>query len=141
MVFPNNYIRGVLNDTYTTEVGVVGAHLFFPNKRTSDQRGDGWDETSINWEDDENAIRFTLQTTKEDGTIKFQTGVVLLPREEIDRLSSRPTTTGLIGYERQQLPENPYHGNIVFRHGMDEHMMKRLAASIAVTASHIIKPE
>ncbi len=141
MAFPDNCIRGIINDGYITPDGSVGSHLFLPSRETAHQRGDGWEETSINWEDDKHAVPFTLQTTKNDGSIKYKTGVVRIPLAEIEHINTHPTTRDLLSYERQAIQNNPYHGNILFRQRIDDSMKKKLAASLAVAASNIISRE
>lgn len=139
MPFPDNCIRGIPNASFIVEDGSVGSHLF--HFKDEHHRDDGWIEQSINWEDDEKAIEFTLNQKKEDGDVQFQAGVVIIPREEIDRLNRRPTVNGVLSYERQPLENNPYHGNILLSENVPKHTMKKLAAGLALAVSRIILPE
>lgn len=139
MPFPDNCIRGIPNQSFMIEDGSIGSHLFhFDNKH---RREDGWIEQSINWEDDENAIEFTLNQKKEDGSFQFKAGVVIIPRKEIDRLNRRPTVNGVLSYERQPLENNFYHGNILLSQNVPKHTMKKLAAGLALAVSSIILSE
>lgn len=139
MPFPDKCIRGIPNSSFVVEDGSIGSHLFhFKNEH---RREDGWIEQSINREDDENAIEFTLNQKKEDGRVQFMAGVVLIPREEIDRLNRRPTVNGVLSYERQPLENNPCHGNILLSENVPKHTMKKLAAGLALAVSKIILPQ
>lgn len=137
MAHPNNFLRGIPNDSYLIEDGSIGAHLFHFEEAHS--REDGWIEQSINWEDDDSVLGLTLNQRKEDGEIQFKAGAVRIPRDEIDRLSRQPTVNGIISYERKPLDNNPYHGNLLLRSGIPKPTMKKIAASIAIVVSEIIR--
>jgi hypothetical protein len=135
MSFPNNLIRGIPNADFLVDDGkTVGTHLFYFNK---DARDDGWIEQSVNWEDDDYAVEFTLGQLKADGEIQFKAGAARIPREEIDRLRSRPVISGGLSYERQYLVGNPYHGNLLLRHNISKPTMKMIAASIALAVETV----
>ena len=136
MNYPKNSLKGIPNDSYLSEDGSPGSHLFY--FKENHLRDDGWIEQSINWQDDENAIHFTLGQRKEDGNYQFKSGVVVIPREEIDRLNRRPTVNELLSYERQPLENNSYHGNILLMSGVPKPTMKKLAAGLALAASKTI---
>lgn len=136
MIFPDNCIRGIANDTYLITDGMVASHLFAFEER--DTRDDGWIEQSINWQDDETAIDFTLNQTKETGERRFKVGVAIVPRDEIDRLNRRPTVIGLLSYERQPLNDNPYHGNILLQASVPKPARKMIAAGLALAVSKIV---
>lgn len=55
MTFPDNCLRGIPNDSYLNDEGSVGSHLFY---FLDGDRGDGWSEQSVNWEDDDTVIEF-----------------------------------------------------------------------------------
>jgi hypothetical protein len=136
MNFPYNCIKGIPNSNFLLEDGSVGSHLFY--FKPEHAREDGWIEQSINWEDDESVIEFTLEQRREDGERQFRAGVVIVPREEIDGLNARPTVNGVLSYERQRLENNPYHGNILLRIGLPKPTMKKIAAGLALAISEII---
>jgi hypothetical protein len=136
MEFPKNCLRGVPNPSFIVEDGSVGSHLFYFYEK--DKREDGLIEQSINWEDDDDAIPFTLAQKKEDGKLQFSSGVVVIPSAEIDRLRKRPTVKDLLLYERQTIENNPYHGNILLAQGVPKPTMKMLAAGLALAVSEIV---
>lgn len=137
MSFPDNCIRGIPNDSYLVQDGSVGAHLFHFDIGSA--RTDGWVDQSINWQDDPEAIEFTMDQRKETGERQFQAGVVVVPRAEIDRLSRQPTVGGILSYERQPLENNRYHGNLLLQEGVPKPTMKKIAACLAVAVSQVIR--
>ena len=136
MPSPNNCIKGIPNHSYINKDGTVGSHLFHFDLKNI--RSDGWTEQSINWEDDGSVRDFTMNQKKDDGEIHFKAGLSVIPLEEIDRLSSRPTIRGLLSYERQPLKDNPFHGNILLKGQTSKPTMKQIAAGLALAVSEII---
>lgn len=134
--YPENCVRGIPNASYLNPDGSVGSHLFHFVQTTG--RSDGWSEQSINWEDHDSVIEFTLQQTKEDGNLQFKGGAAIVPREEIERLNNQPTIKGLVSYERSPIQGNPFHGNILLRVNTSKPTMKLIAAGLALAVSKII---
>lgn len=134
MSFPDNCIRGIISEDFLVDDETTGAHFFFFK-----EEDDGWVEQSINWEDDDSVIGFTLNQRKENGEIKFKVGVVIIPRGAIDRLSKLPNVVGKISYERQSLKDNPYHGNILLKENVPKHTMKMIAAGLALAVANIVR--
>lgn len=140
MDFPLNCIKGVKHSSLFCPDGSPSADLFFVDLRYP--RDDGWIEQSINWEDDNSVIDFTLNQKKEDGEIRFKAGVVIIPRNEIDLLSRQPTIIDTLSYERKKDPdyaENPYHGNILLKSSVNKQTMKKIAAGLALAVSKVIR--
>jgi hypothetical protein len=136
MKFPFNYIKGIPNNDFMVKEDCsIGSNLFYFN--LENVRSDGWIEQSINWEDNDTVIDFTLAQEKADGTLQFKAGIAIFPRDEIDRLNRQPTLKGLLSYERQPLENNPFHGNILLKSGVPKLTMKKIAAGIALTVSEI----
>lgn len=136
MGFPNNCIRGIPNNDFLLPDGSIASHLFY--FKQEQVRYDQWIEQSINWQDDDSAIEFTLGQKKEDGQLHFNAGVVIIPRDGIDSLNRLPAVHGMLSYERQPLADNYYHGNILLKAGLPKHTMKYIAASLALAVSNII---
>lgn len=132
MAYPDNCIRGVLNDTFLVPGEEKAApHLFYFDD--APERDDGWKERSINWQDDGQAIDFTLnQRREDDGEILFRTGVAVLPRARIDWLIRVQNVVGILGYERQKLPTNRYHGNILLRKDTSTTVMRMIGGTLAL---------
>lgn len=137
MDYPDNCIKGIPNNTFITNEVVTASLFQFPKNAFRD---DGWDEQSINWEDDNSAVEFTLNQKRDTGEIHFKGGVVIIPRNELDRLRNRPQLKGLLSYERKPLPGNRYHGNILMRSGTPKPTMRLIEAGIALSVEKIIPP-
>jgi hypothetical protein len=136
MTFPASFLRGVPNPSFLLEDGSASTHLFhFEEER---HRADGWIEQSINWEDNQSALELIFNQRKENGELQFKAGAVRIPREEIDRLSRRPTVAGMLGYERSPIENNPYHGNLLLRSSVPKPTMRKIAAGIALAVSDVI---
>lgn len=130
MSFPEKFIKGIPNEEFIATDGTVGAHLFyFSPPKTS--RDDNKHETSINWQDDSDAINFTLNQKKENGEFQFKVGVAIIPLKEVNRLNELPMVNNLLSYERSPNPDNKYHGNLLVPSNIHKHTMRRLAAGIA----------
>lgn len=135
MSYPKNCIKGIPNDDFwNKEDGIVYSHLF----HFKPTRDDGGVEQSVNWEDDESVIDFTLNQKKENGDLQFRAGAAVVPRFEIDRLIERPTIRGLLSYERKPLDDNPYHGNLLLQANVSTPVMRMIAAGLALAVSGII---
>lgn len=137
MDYPDNCLRGIPNKSFIVEGdGSIGAHLFYFEKKF--KREDGLIEQSINWDDEDATIDFTLNQKKENGELQFQAGVAIISREEIDRLSKNPNISGFLSYERQPLEGNPYHGNFLLQENVPIPTMKKIAAAIALYVSKVV---
>ena len=133
MNYPENSIKGIPNNDFLIEGRTVASHLFDFKQARDDEKI----EQSINWEDDESVIDFTLNQKKEDGDLQFKAGVAILPRSEIDRLNRLPTIRGSLSYERSPLDNNPYHGNLLLQANVPKAKMRQIAASLALAISGI----
>ena len=134
MNFPDNSIKGIPNKEFLIDETTVGSHLFH-FKQTRD---DEFVEQSINWEDNEFVIDFTLNQKRENGNLQFNAGVAVLPRSEIDRLNRRLAIRGLLSYERSPLNDNPYYGNLLLQANVPKAKMRQIAAGLALAVSKII---
>jgi hypothetical protein len=138
MDFPASCLRGIRKQNQITPEGGVSAEVFYPDRRTAENRKDGGAEISINWEDEETVLVFTLEF-KVGGQYQFPHGAVRLALSEIDRINRLPSSTGALTYERTPLPDNPHHGNIVFRAGLSKPMERMVAATLALAASTVFQ--
>ncbi|MGA7194143.1 MAG: hypothetical protein WBW94_10965 [Anaerolineales bacterium] len=139
--FPDYCIRGIKKKSHFHEdTDTASSALYMPDTRTPETRADRGSETSINWEDDDNALNFTLQFLDEDNPtlLAFQYGAVKLPRNALDEVNNLPSTMNTITYERHQLRlENPYHGNIVYKAGLAQHAITMIANVLAASSSKV----
>lgn len=131
MTYPDEFLKGVPNDDKLDSDNIPTSDLFyFKESDNAPKRPDSKLEGSISWRDDLGAdeILFNL---KKDGTIQFQAGIAILCRRELDKVIQRPHVNDKLSYERDQKPENKYHGNLLLKSGTEKRIMKRIAATIA----------
>lgn len=129
-------IRGVRKADWIVD-GVVSTLAFVPDYKTKEIREDQAFETSINWEDDDKVISYTLnQPTSIHGALR-------LPRSVIDNVSGLPRSLNCLKYERKIAHNNPYHGNILFSSSLSTHIIRQIAGSLAlgVTPQNIFPPK
>ena len=132
--YPNRFIRGIANrdclrdQSGTLSVSNIGgaAFTFSPQPNHTDGK---W-ELSVNWEDDNDAISFTLSQKKE-GRIQFRVGVVILPRTAIDEINKSPSTPNWLSYERLSVNDNKYHGNLLVNSDLHRQNKRLLSGLLA----------
>lgn len=135
--FPDHFVRGLRRQDHVTAEG-VSLLAFVPDRRTARDRADNGQEASVNWEDDDTVVDFTLDERDEQGLPKYIYGVARLETKWIDDVNGYPGTRDMLARERAPLPGNPYHGNIVFRGNAEAIVIKMVAANLASRA-HIIR--
>jgi hypothetical protein len=135
--YPNNCIKGIPDKNFLTpDKTRCGSHLF--HFKIIANRNDKLIETSINWEDDSSVIEFTFNQSNPDGNKQFKAGIALIPRIEIDKIKQLSFAKGRLSYERRPEKHNKYHGNLLLREDVPNHVMKQIAANIALIASEKI---
>lgn len=140
--FPDFGLRGVKKRKEIVGDGLASASLFEPDSRTSEEREDGGEELSINWEDNEEVVLFTLEFRIRNQR-QYLHGVFRFPRNAIEIVNSFNTSINALMCERDPLPkteeheENPYHGNIVYIANLPGITRKRIIGTLAMTAEYI----
>lgn len=136
MTFPDNCLRGISALDQLEEGNSVSSSAF----NFSDSiRDDGWRDLSINWHDNEEAIQVLLSQKKVNGEIQFKVGYAVIPREELDHLIKQPTVNGMLSYERHNIDDNPYHGNIMVRGNLPKPTIRKLQAGLALLVSAVFR--
>jgi len=135
--FPDNCLKGIPKEDGLTPEGAVARHIFY--FEDNPQRSDGLTDQSINWEDDTDAIEFTLSQLK-DGRPQFSVGIAVLPREEIDRLRLTIPGYSTLFYERHPLSDNRYHGNLLISASSSK-PLKNVVAGALASRCQVIKRE
>lgn len=140
--FPENCIRGIRKKDQISQDGIPLAALFNPYSKTTESRTDGGQETSINWEDNDEVLSFTLKyKPSQNENISFPNGAVRVPVEKINNINTFDGTRDSIFYERQPLETNEYHGNIVFKGGLSKTQIGFISTMLAAAASKIFTRE
>ena len=85
MDYPESCLRGIPNNGFMAN-SKPNATLFYWSEQ--EKKDDGTWALSINWNDDANAVNFTLSQKKSDGdTPKFRTGVAVVEMGTIDQFN------------------------------------------------------
>lgn len=135
--YPSNCLRGLRKaENVISDTSSIDTSAFLPDKHTEADRDDGGIETSIDWEDDESVLDRTMRNHQQSAH-----GVARLPRSDIDRAAAQPGAINALWYERDRLPDNPHHGNLVFQTSMPPRQRKMIAASLALASSFIPRPK
>lgn len=134
--------------------GIASETLFVDNNRTQvksdvfkfdeiDGRTDGMVECSVNWADDEGALRcIARQTTDRRGAreLQFAGGACRISLEDLQYL--RKVYGRLLDWERRPTSDgdgsNPYHGNLLSLSGAkgdSKAMMREMRSQLALLAS------
>lgn len=136
-MYPNDLIKGIPNSYFLDDDGSPSSSLFYFGLKNLLPRDDGFNEESINWYDNHEALTIVLSQKKDDGSFQFKTGAAILIRMEIDRIRRYPYVKNRLSYERRARPENKYHGNLLLKRDVPKALMKKIAASIALSVSEV----
>jgi len=134
-MYAEKMIRGIPNPQWIDSEGRPSGELF---QFDESARVPEFSELSINWCDDDGAIEQLFSQQKKDGTIQFKVGAAIIPRSSLEFLINQPLYKGLIKYDRDKLPDNDYHGNILRKSDLPKATRNIIAQSIAITVEAII---
>lgn len=138
---PECFLRGFTNkECFTKEQNIaIGAFQFGDH---TDKRIDNYHEASINWEDDEGAVKILLEQKKEDtDDLKFKYGYARLPLNLVKMTLKSLMTKDYLDFERKPLENNPYHGNILIPGNINKQeksMIQNNLAAIANNDAHLM---
>jgi hypothetical protein len=128
MGFPDHCLRGVKDKQHVSHDKPVNPAVFYFD-RENDTPNVFW-EMSVNWQDDESVIAFTVEQRRSDGRYEFLAGCVTLSREDIDGLSKLRGMRGILSYERKPMDGNQYHGNLLLTPETPKELVKRVAMAL-----------
>jgi hypothetical protein len=128
---PDECLRGLRQSKFKKKHDVIATEAFLPVEGSAARRrAKGHvvvgDEASINWVDDGQALPLLLRDKANAGH-----GAARLRREDIDRANACRGCENMLFVERDELEKNPYHGNIVFREGLEPRDLNKLAGLLA----------
>lgn len=133
MSFPEFCFRGIRTENWVLEDKKVSPMAFEPIYKNPIEREDGFIETSIAWEDDESVLGFCFKNLKNN----FAFGAVKLSKTNLDIIISK-AEIGQIMYERRPLPENQYHGNILFTKELPTRSRRLIESSLSFFSSKVL---
>lgn len=135
-VIPDTCFRGLRSSKWKKATGLISAEAFLPDERTELVRAKQGKtpglETSVNWEDDSDALRVTRddKVNATHGVARVHARRALEDIAIVDRRSD-------VCCERDALAGNRYHGNLVFPPGKPKHEYLALATVFAALARSV----
>jgi hypothetical protein len=133
---PGSCLRGIRRQEwlYRSDEGVhVHQVAFMPEESAmpaADERG--WLETSVNWEDDDGAVSFTRAQRTDKGHSLNAHGVARLATTAVHGWIQAAPIRDTLSCERRPLPDNRYHGNLLFHSSLPKPMLRMLAGALAL---------
>ena len=139
--FSECFLRGFnAKDCFTKEQNVAIGAFQFGNH--TDTRNDNYHEASINWEDDEGAVKTLLEQKKDDtDDLMFKYGYARLPLNLVKMTLKSLMMKDYLNFERKPLENNPYHGNILIPgdiNKQEKSMIQNNLAAIANNDAHLM---
>jgi hypothetical protein len=133
--YPATCLRGLRKADWI-EDNIIQTPAFLPDKRSSETREDGGQETSINWEDDTGVVLFTLSN---EATARHGAARISLEGIRATSDQTAPVKNPLL-WERKPISGNDHHGNIVFKAEVNKRLTVMLAASLATKSTFVPPP-
>jgi hypothetical protein len=133
---PDNCLRGLRKANWVDDRSLIATEAFTPDPRTAAGRKDGGKETSVNWEDDSQVENFTLadKSNARYGAARISTVQIVQTSDTVVAVATP------LSCERQRLPGNQYHGNIVYSAKVNMKMERMLAAALALKSRFVPPP-
>jgi hypothetical protein len=136
MDYSEKILRGISDPSGINEDGRPSAAAF---QFVIVDRTDGFEEASINWFDDEKALDILLNQRKEDtNALQFKGGVAILSKNWVDIMIKNPAGNGIINYERNELLNNKYHGNLLRLASLSKSQKIMISSTLAMGVEKII---
>lgn len=113
---------------------ILGEAFCFDGKHPNE---DGYDELSINWDDDENSLdNLKIQKKANADTLKYGNGIVRIPTSKLKEMKNR--YKGYFTYERKPVENNDYHGNLLLNFdGMNKQMRRLISNELALNVDMV----
>ncbi len=135
---PNRFFRGLSSERDFTPEGYVTASAFEFHDHTND-RDDGYWETSINWDDEPESLSVLMsQKSEKTNSLMFDKYSFILLSQLRSNLTV-PLQEGHFKYERRPLPNNIYHGNLLALGSLDKKSKALFKSTLAMIATQNMK--
>ena len=138
MNYPEHVLKGIPNPDYFYEDGVLKPDLFGFSV-LSEKHGDVY-EDSINWEDHNDVIPFTLnqKNKRKNDEYQFKAGIAVISKFDLDIMRNKGYPKGYLDYERAPLEDNPYHGNLLVPKNIDKHRKRTISVELCMNVKYIV---
>ena len=138
---PEEFYRGLSSPDTVTEQGYPTEAAF---RFLDFNRSDGYNELSVNWNDDEGSLEKLLsqrKSSKEEP--QFKIGYCKIYKSMMRMLMKAYMDEGMLSYERRPIEENsesdieanPYHGNLLMKKDVGNMIKKNIQCSLATLAA------
>ena len=133
MKVPESFYRGFSHQGCFTPEGFITSEGFKFELSPGIVRSDTFEEASINWNDDEFALRVLCnQKSEKKQDIQFKYGYSELKISDV--LLQLSPFLQYFDYERKPLQKNPYHGNLLIEKGVSGQTKKMMRDALATVA-------
>ncbi|MDL2273292.1 hypothetical protein LJC34_01895 [Oscillospiraceae bacterium OttesenSCG-928-G22] len=136
--YPKCFFRGISNKDFIQEGQVVASAFQFDD---SNERNDEYKELSINWEDDDASLEVLLMQKKENGKIQFAAGAAKVELQRVKMILSQYIEQNTFSYERKELDNNPYHGNLLLSKSVNKQIRSLVSSGLALAVSSSLIPQ
>jgi len=81
-----------------------------------------------------------MMRKKINSTIQFKGGIAVLPTQQLRHVKNLLGYKEFFDYERNGLPENPFHGNLLWKTQGADKLYKRIPIMLAGYVQEVIPP-
>lgn len=133
---PDSFYRGFSHVGCFCREGYVTSEGFIFELAKGVLRNDTFEEASINWNDDEFALRLLLrQRSEKKNDIQFKYGYSELNLGGVFLAMKPYMHQGHFSYERNPIMGNPYHGNLLIEKSLSSQAKRMIRDVLATVAS------
>ncbi len=137
-LMPNRFYRGLSSEVDFTPEGYIAASAFEFKDHTN-ERNDGFWETSINWDDDNESVTTLMaQRNSKSNKLMFDR-YSYIKKSQLKNSLALPLREGHFKYERRPLPNNQYHGNLLAQGDLDKKTKGLIKSTLAMVATKNLK--
>ena len=145
--YPESFYRGLTNKDCRTQEGFIAAGAFLFDEYDPGHRNDEYRELSINWKDDSGSLtRLLNQHKPHSETKQFKEGCCEVSVAKMKLVLKAHIDQSYFSYERRKIEAdeendieaNPYHGNLLMKHGVSNGLRKQIENSLACIAVPVI---
>lgn len=130
--YPDEALRGIKKSDIEDGSIKLSAFIFSTVER---EKNDGYDECSINWRDDDGAIKEIFNKQNDDGTTKYY-AAAHFDKHSIDRFFRSRIVIGQFSYERRKVDGNDYHGNLLIKSDLSKSEKRMIQSALCVLADN-----
>ena len=133
-IYAEHFWRGISNKDFISDGHVLyTAFQFDETDRTDKCR-----ELSINWDDDEGAVKKLLEQKKDNGNIQFRGGATKLSLAAVKIILKQYIDSKQFSYERRIVEGNDYHGNLLVSADLSKQLRNQISNGLALVAGTYI---